>query len=192
MAKYKVGDKVLVRKDLIVDNLYGGVDFIDDMEYLKGKICTISNVIDQDIVDIYELVEDNKYSTKYSWTEEMLEPVETENVVKNLNDLRFGDIITLRNEERYVYADTVMYGEKEQYALDCDYLKETYNEDFTTKTVRGNVCDFNEKSYDIMKIERQGKVVYERKEKIVEMTLEEVCDKLGYDVKIVENDKNEE
>lgn len=191
MAKYKVGDKVLVRKDLIVDNLYGRVDFIDDTEYLKGKICTISN-ISKGYPTIYELQEDNKYSIKYSWTEEMLEPVETENIVKKLNDLKFGDIITLRNEERYVYADTVMYGEKEQYALDCNFLKKTYNEDFTTKTVRGNVCDFNEKSYDIMKIERQGKVVYERKEKIVEMTLEEVCDKLGYDVKIVKNDKNKE
>lgn len=108
-----------------------------------------------------------------------------------LKDFQFGDIITLRNGERYVYADGTMYGEKEQYALDCEILTEIYNEDLIATNVCENVYDFNKKSCDIMNIERQREVVYERKEETVEMTLSEVCKKLGYNVKIVK-EKSEE
>lgn len=41
--KYKIGDKVRVRKDLIVGNIYDNLEmFVPDMLKYKGKIITIS------------------------------------------------------------------------------------------------------------------------------------------------------
>ena len=44
MTKYKIGDKVKVRKDLVVGERYnGGTTFNSDMEKFKGKTLTISS-----------------------------------------------------------------------------------------------------------------------------------------------------
>ena len=68
--KYKVGDKVRVRKDLKERMGYGCQRFTDAMKKQMGKIVTISNVVDD---RYYYVKEDN-----YNWTDEMLEPVEEE------------------------------------------------------------------------------------------------------------------
>ena len=70
MSRYKKGDKVRVRSDLEVSNVYGGQTFSGHMINLKGKIVTIRNVLEH---HGYTLVED---SNNYFWTDEMLEPVE--------------------------------------------------------------------------------------------------------------------
>lgn len=62
--KYKVGDKVLVREDLIVDQWYGRDVFISEMVSFKEKIVTIKKIY----TDIYTIVED---SGKWHWTDEM-------------------------------------------------------------------------------------------------------------------------
>lgn len=104
-----------------------------------------------------------------------------------LGDFKFGDIITLRNGERYVYANNHIFGEDEVNDLDGYLLIMAYNE-----SLEYSEDDIKEKSYDIVKVERQGQIIYERKEeKIIEMTLSEVCEKLGYNVKIVK-EKSEE
>ena len=64
--KYKVGDKVRVRKDLVLDNVYGGVCYVDAMDELKDKECVITNM------------DDTSYrinNSEFWWTDEMLEPV---------------------------------------------------------------------------------------------------------------------
>ena len=60
--KYKVGDKVRVRRDLKLSVLYDGLCAIDEM--LKKKIVTITYVHD----GYYKVVED-----EYRWTDEMFE-----------------------------------------------------------------------------------------------------------------------
>lgn len=60
--RYKVGDKVKVRSDLTLSELYGGLCIIDEM--IKKKIVTIAFVHD----DYYEIKEDI-----FSWTDEMFE-----------------------------------------------------------------------------------------------------------------------
>lgn len=65
--KYKVGDKVRVRKDLEVGNMYGGYTFVDSMNEFKGKELTIRKLYPSS----YELIEDKG---EYGWTDEMLEP----------------------------------------------------------------------------------------------------------------------
>lgn len=65
IVKYKVGDKVRVRKDLKERMGYGCKRFTDAMKKQMGKIVTISNVID-----------DRYYYTQediYNWTDEMFE-----------------------------------------------------------------------------------------------------------------------
>ena len=109
-----------------------------------------------------------------------------------LKDFQFGDIITLRNGERYVYTDGSIYGEEEKYILDCEMLTTNYNNDLKFISDFIYECPLNKEDCDIVKVERQGQIIYERKEeKIIEMTLSEVCEKLGYNVKIVK-EKSEE
>ena len=65
--RYKVGDKVKIRKDLIEGTEYGGEGFVDDMMQFRGKEVTIQKVIfDRE----YILLEDTE---KWYWTEEMFE-----------------------------------------------------------------------------------------------------------------------
>ena len=64
--KYKVGDKVRVRKDLVPGNEYGGVCYVEYMDKFKGKECVITNM------------DDTSYrinNSEFWWTDEMLEPV---------------------------------------------------------------------------------------------------------------------
>lgn len=65
--KYKVGDKVRVRRDLVVDKTYGGLDCLQPHKKECGKIFTIK---DSDGYD-YHLNGNNLW-----WSEEMLEDAE--------------------------------------------------------------------------------------------------------------------
>jgi hypothetical protein len=87
--KYKVGDKVKVRNDLVVDRAYGdGVWFRSDMARYKSQIVTISKV------------EDYFYNIKgdkccWSWVDEMFEDVPENNVGEI--KARTVDVIHKRN-----------------------------------------------------------------------------------------------
>lgn len=62
--KYKVGDKVRVRRDLEVNEIYGGWDALEDMVKMRGEIVTIRRVRSS----VYELKEKG-----LMWTDEMFE-----------------------------------------------------------------------------------------------------------------------
>lgn len=97
-----------------------------------------------------------------------------------VGQLQFGDIITLRNEERYVYADSCMYGEEDCYDCNGDIIEVYYNDDLTYDD-----DDEDMEEYDIIKVERNGNVIFLRDTKVVEMTIAQISKKLGYEVKIV-------
>lgn len=67
--KYKVGDKVRVRKDLKVNEKYGGMKFNDVMSWHCGETVTIGDVS----YGRYRIAGCGNY-----WTDEMFEPVEEE------------------------------------------------------------------------------------------------------------------
>ena len=68
--KYKVGDKVRVRKDLVVDKKYGnGYLFNRDMSSRIGLETTVTAVLDDECYRI-------KNGDVWFWTDEMLEPIE--------------------------------------------------------------------------------------------------------------------
>ncbi len=66
--KYKVGDKVKVRADLVVGNRYGANDFAKGMAQYKGKTATITSTYN----DIYYHIDIDDV-TNWHWTDEMLE-----------------------------------------------------------------------------------------------------------------------
>lgn len=76
MAKYKVGEKVRIRRDLKAGRFYAmesesapmvpRVEATQVMEYCAGKVITIANV-----GNAYYSV----YENKYVWVDEMLEPL---------------------------------------------------------------------------------------------------------------------
>ena len=86
--KYKVGDKVRVREDLVVDQRYGRDVFISEMVSFKEKIVTIKKIY----TDIYTIVED---SGNWHWTDEMF----SGKVSEDFNPEEFDSQSTLPKEE---------------------------------------------------------------------------------------------
>ena len=81
--KFKVGDKVRVREDLVVDEKYGDLHLTKSMERFKGQIVTIEEVREEDRTR-YNLKEDDN---KFWWSTEMLEPIEKEKNNMNIEEL---------------------------------------------------------------------------------------------------------
>ena len=65
--KYKVGDKVRVKKDLEPGNFYGRAYYSSDMNKFKAMECVITNIYDGTY---------NINNSEYGFTDEMLEPVD--------------------------------------------------------------------------------------------------------------------
>lgn len=164
MIFYK-GKKVRVK-----NNLRNIEDFIGSltpsMEKFEGKIVTITDVYD-DKVRIKEDVDG------YVWDLRAFEEL-----VINRDDIKEGDIITLRNGDRLLIdADkdvSDLSGENNNpvYSLYC------FENDMTHRDGNSN--------YDIVKVERpvEYSIVYD-KEAVREMTVEEISKALGYEVKVV-------
>lgn len=88
--KFKVGDKVRVRKGLVADEDYDGVRCDSSMARIGGKVLTIDCVES----DYYRVKEHN-----FVWSDEMLEPAE-----KTLDNLCAGDFVRSGGSVRKVLA----------------------------------------------------------------------------------------
>lgn len=145
--KFKVGDKVRVRKDLETNKKYGSMTYVEGMGKMKGKTVTIKEVC----LNSYWIEEFD-----YNWTDEMFE----EKVDFTKSDLKDGDIVTQRDG----YQKVVCAGEKELRGInECTYLQ---MENYTT-----NLLDKDkDTNFDIIKVERPTgyKIVFERKEEILD------------------------
>ena len=65
--KYKVGDRVRIRRDLMIFEKYGSQTFVKQMEKYKGMPATISEVFS----DTYYIKEDK--GENWYWTDDMFE-----------------------------------------------------------------------------------------------------------------------
>ena len=65
--KYKVGDKVRVRKDLVAGNFYGRIYYVSDMNKFKAMECVVTNIYDGTY---------NINNSDIWFSDEMLEPVD--------------------------------------------------------------------------------------------------------------------
>lgn len=79
--KYKVGDKVRIREDLVTGGSYGGSVALDDMTDMGGSVVTIERVGE---VHGYYIKED---PDEYCWTDEMFEPVEEMSAIEAIEIL---------------------------------------------------------------------------------------------------------
>ena len=69
--KYKVGDKVIIRKGLVKYSTLDDIWVNRDMAKLAGQVVTIKDIKNYGDQDYYYLVNENKWG----WTDDMLEPV---------------------------------------------------------------------------------------------------------------------
>ncbi len=77
MAKFKIGDKVRVRKDLKVGIVYGCNNATPHMVELYGQVVTITKCISNGRHSQYHIAEDKR---GYYWTNEMFEPIQPEEI----------------------------------------------------------------------------------------------------------------
>jgi len=100
VMKYKVGDKVRVRYDLIAGKRYGGTIFLHGMAYMLGKETEVV------FVDGYGrgyILKDGDY---YSFTDEMLEPIGKEKAPVEKEEVLTADPFAVITEEMFeLYLD---------------------------------------------------------------------------------------
>jgi len=104
MSKYKVGDKVRVRSDLVVDETYGSNTFVCGMKAALGKKVTISTVFN----DAYRVDEFD-----YTWTDEMFENTITQTKEeKEMGKYRTQGIVELWASKRKEVLRQESYAKK--------------------------------------------------------------------------------
>ena len=82
--KYKIGDKVRIRKDLVVNNDYGCDGYIEEMDDIAKEndyILTIEDCVFNNTE--YTMVEDSECC---SWTDEMIEGLVTDEMIEKPTD----------------------------------------------------------------------------------------------------------
>lgn len=172
--KYKVGDKVRVRKDLEEWKQYGYLTFTESMGKLRGNNVTIAKVLS----DSYLIVED---TGNFHWTEEMLES----NKIIKKSDLQNGDIVTYRSGEKRI-VNAKRNGLARIRNFDDIWLSlDNYEED---------LFDYDDKEgdLDVVKVyrpETEETFYTERTKKTKKMTVAEICKELGYDVEIIKENE---
>lgn len=125
--KYKVGDRVRVRKDLEVDKLYGDLYFRVNMSFLCGKIVTISEVR----AGYYHI--DGYYA--FVLTDSMLEPI---------TELTASEVIVFTDYMCAMHDNCVpcpVYKIMKKYNCSCLDVKLEHTDEFidtVTKWVAGN------------------------------------------------------
>lgn len=107
-----------------------------------------------------------------------------ERIIKDKNDLEQGDVVTLRNGDKLVYLGDESFAdlgdENDNYVSDFEDL----NDDLSYTDRWNDKPDYD---YDIVKVERPATyyTAFEREDKAREMTIKEISEKLGYEVKVV-------
>lgn len=183
--RYKVGDKVRIRTDLIQGRHYNnennsGLNIAtSEMVDMKGQIVTIKDIV----YNQYTLVED---SLDFHWTDEMFETL-PQNMNSIADMLQNGMVVEFNDGTRWLFLNGYFMD-------DCVGLRlETYwdsdliyngskHHSNTVKNIytssSNNLIDFFNKDNLLL--------YWTRKETPKEMTLEEIEKELGYSVKIIE------
>lgn len=115
MTKFKVGDKVRVKKNLKIGNKYGKDVFVKGMEYMRGKIATLTNIY----------CDEKKFGIKgstYFLTPEMVEPV-IDKLIFNGNA-------------------TILFKDGKKYVTKCD-ISDTYDREKGLLTVLAKANGYN-------------------------------------------------
>ena len=169
--KFKVGDKVIIRKDL-----KEGYDFkeyvTDDMEELAGKIVTITKVWENDGGRYY--IKEDMYN--YIWSEDMFEN-STKPTKEELFKMPLGTIIKTDRDCNNVF---VKVGENDFCNDDADHIEDNYvNDDLSLECFGNKIIEIQIPTYE---------TIYKADKEVKEMTMAEIEKELGYPVKIIKED----
>ena len=170
--KFKVGDKVRIRKDLKEGHDYK-LYVNDDMEELAGEIVTITEVYG-DCDTEYEINED---TGENSWTEDMFEGLAI--ITKEeLFKMPIGTKITTDLEENNIF---VKVGENDFCNNDCDHIEyDNIKEDLSLDYYEeGKIIEIQEPNYT---------TIYKEDKQVKEMTIAEIEKELGYPIKVIKED----
>lgn len=173
--KYKVGDKVRIRKDLKKRQMLGGMIVTSEMAELAGATLQVKG-INLGNVSTYEL---DGYTQPF-WTDEMLEPYTFTKA-----DLMTGDVVETKHGK--MYSVNLNTGTEDSLIGKRGFeVLKNYMDDLT------NVIN---RDYDIVKVSRpkstyqmvplnweEMPVIWEREKPIIELTLEEIAKLKGVDV----------
>jgi len=141
--RFKIGDKVKVRKDLIVGKLYDGVRCSSIMARMGGEVLTI------------DCVKSDSYGGEgyiFYWSDEMLEPVE-----KTLDNLCTGDFIGRFDTTRRVLAvigDCYLLSNTEKYTTADEWYTASELAEYGFKPIDiEDTIEINSKKYKKAEVE---------------------------------------
>ena len=175
MAKFKVGDKVRIRKDLIAGKQYGGMTLlIGHMSDCIGMTGLVKKC------DSYLYTYAYKVGDFY-WTEEMLEPAFTK---ADLKDGMVVETIETHNNRYLVMGDHFI---QPMCNLGIGYYSDDLtrgdHSPYTIAKVYKSTAPTIERLFDDKYLE----LIWERpkEEPVKEMTVAEIEKELGYKIKVV-------
>ena len=178
--KYKVGDKVKVRTDLVVDNQYGGLSFVVDMKSCAGKEFIIEKEYHGYAGGRYKL----EGVSMWVWTDEMLLKSGTFTKL----DLKPGMILETKDRKfliiqlsggEWIAADNTGFIEGKNF---YDNLKCRVSDVYDVQKV---YCgpSIGDAIQNLCLSYNKGELLWERTPEVVEMTLEDIAKKIGVPVK---------
>lgn len=147
MAKFKIGDKVKIKKDLIVGKQYGSYIFIGGMEDSLGKVYEIIGSYAPRVY-ILDYNDNSEDDYKYLFTEEMLESIS-----EDAPSISPEKITITRNDNAFI---TEYFDGKETITHELKYMQST-----NVKSSTGFKSAFKNIIEEIKRDEPYtGKVVY--------------------------------
>lgn len=165
--KFKVGDKVRIRKDLKEGPEYKY--YVDDsMEKLAGKCVEI---LEADS-DSYQVA-----GSKSSWSEDMFEKL-VKPTREELLKMPIGTIIKTDWDKHNIF---VKVGENDFCNDDCDHIEDDdINEDLSLDRCGDKIIEIQEPTY---------RTIYRVETEVKEMTIAEIEKELGYPIKVVKEEE---
>ena len=171
--KYKVGDIVRIRKNLVSSRTYNGIYITINREPYFGKIAKIKS-IEYNSIELYYLDIDNE---EYKWTEDMLESVEEKFTPKDLKTGMFG---VTDDGEKFVVVNNYLVFQKGT-ALSIKNLDENLEhiyKNIRIESIYSNMLEFNDLNDCYF-----YHCVYEREKP--KRTLSQIKKELGYDFDLI-------
>lgn len=175
MPKFNIGDKVKIRDNLVIDEMYGDLALLSGMVFEKEKTVTY--------------VEYRKHNSRYKldgmpylYNESMLEPVKEDNTM-TMPKLETGMIVINGGVDDV--KKVLMYLEGNKFG---DYIKYIIKNRGGFYYIQHNLPNIKADK-PVSGIE----VLWKYEEPIPEVTLDQIYEKFGHKVKIVPNplDKSE-
>ena len=118
MSKFKIGDKVKLRDDLELGEVYNGICFIDQMRKNLGKEFVVYDI---DIYGYYTIK--NSYILNESFSEEMLEPI---NKIES-NKTESEEIKMEQNNNKLEQLKAEFEGLVKQYKIEMETIQTNFN-----------------------------------------------------------------